>query len=301
MNKINLSKIDTEQRNPNSTHIDQTDTKGILTIINNEDAKIAQAVQAKIPVITKVIDLIFPRFNQGGRLIYMGAGSSGRIGILDASEMLPTYGLDADRIVGIIAGGDSAIRTPAEGAEDDQDLAVNDLKKLNLQPLLDTVIGIGASGRTPYVLAGLKYAKTIGALSVGLCMTKNSEMIAIADEVIAIETGPEVITGSTRMKAGTATKLVCNMISTTLMVKLGKVYQNLMVDLVATNEKLKVRTAEIVKAVTNASDEVIAQALTAANYACKNAIVMILKNVSYVESQTLLTKYDNLVSKIINE
>lgn len=210
------------------------------------------------------------------------------------------YGLDNDRIIGIIAGGDRAIRIPVEGAEDDQDLAVNDLKKLNLQPL-DTVIGIGASGRTPYVLAGLKYAKTTGALAIGLCMTKNSEMLAIADEVIAIETGPEVITGSTRMKAGTATKLVCNMISTTLMVKLGKVYQNLMVDLIATNEKLKVRTAEIVKAVTNASDEVTAQALTAANYACKNAIIMILKNVSYAESQALLNKYDNLINKIINE
>ncbi len=171
MNKINLSKIDTEQRNTNSTHIDQTNTKGILTIINNEDAKITQAVQAKIPVITKVIDLIFSRFNQGGWLIYMGAGSSGRIGILDVSEMLPTYGLDNDRIIGIIAGGDSAIHIPVEGAEDDHDLAVNDLKKLNLQSL-DTVIGIGASGRTPYVLAELKYAKTTGALAIGLCMTK---------------------------------------------------------------------------------------------------------------------------------
>ncbi|UNF61719.1 N-acetylmuramic acid 6-phosphate etherase [Spiroplasma poulsonii] len=299
MQKIDLSKIDIEQRNPNSMALDQADTMGVLTIINNEDAKIAAAVQAQLPTIAKVIDLIFTRFSQGGRLIYMGAGTSGRLGILDASEMLPTYGLKPDQIIGIIAGGDDAIRTPAEGAEDDRELGVADLKALNLQPL-DTVVGIGSSGRTPYVLAGLEYAKTIGALAVGLCMTKNSEMLAVADEVIAIETGAEVVTGSTRMKAGTATKLVCNMISTTLMVKWGKVYQNLMVDLLATNEKLKVRTARIVKAVTNASDDVVATTLTAANYACKNAIVMILKNVSYAESETLLAEYDNLVTKVIN-
>ncbi|WHQ37454.1 N-acetylmuramic acid 6-phosphate etherase [Spiroplasma sp. SV19] len=300
MQKIDLSKIDTEQRNKNSMELDQADTMGILTIINNEDAKIATAAQAQLPTIAKVIDLIFARFNQGGRLIYMGAGTSGRLGILDASEMVPTYGLNPDQIIGIIAGGDDAIRIPAEGAEDDRDLGMNDLKALNLQSL-DTVVGIGASGRTPYVLAGLEYAKTIGALAVGLCMTKNSEMLTVADEVIAIETGAEVVTGSTRMKAGTATKLVCNMISTTLMVKWGKVYQNLMVDLLATNEKLKVRTARIVKAVTNASDEVVAETLIAANYACKNAIIMILKNVSYAESETLLAEYDNLVTKVIND
>ncbi len=223
----------------------------------------------------------------------MGAGTSGLLGILDASEMLPTYGLKSDQIIGIIAGGHDAIRTPSEGAEDDRRLGgVTDLKALNLKPL-DTVVGIGASGRTPYVLAGLEYAKTIGALAVGLCMTKNSEMLAVADEVIAIETGAEVVTGSTRMKAGTATKLVCNMISTTIMVKWGKVYQNLMVDLIATNEKLRVQTARIVKALTNASDDDVAKALTAANYACKNAIIMILKNVSYAESETLL--------KVIND
>ncbi len=230
----------------------------------------------------------------------MGAGTSGRLGILDASEMLPTYGLQADQIIGIMAGGDRAIRTPAEGAEDDCDLSVNDLETLQLQPL-DTVIGIGASGRTPYVLAGLTYAKSIGALAVGLCMTKNSEMLTVADEVIAIETGAEVVTGSTRMKAGTATKLVSNMISTTLMVKWGKVYQNLMIDLIATNEKLKVRTAQIVKTLTNASDDGISATLKAANYACKNAIIMILKNVSYDESIALLAEHDNLVTKIIND
>ncbi|WP_368486186.1 N-acetylmuramic acid 6-phosphate etherase [Spiroplasma sp. DGKH1] len=298
--KIDLTKIDTEQRNVNSMNIDKETTEGMLTIINNEDAKIAPAIKYKISVIAKVIDLIFPKFNQGGRVIYLGAGTSGRIGILDASEMLPTYGVGEDHIVGIIAGGDKAIRFPAEGAEDDRAQAVKDLQQLNVTAL-DTVIGIGASGRTPYVLAGLEYIKSVGGLAVGLCMTKNSEMSQIADETIAIETGAEVITGSTRMKAGTATKLVCNMISTTLMIKWGKVYQNLMVDLMATNEKLKVRTAKIVREITGAADDIIAKALVESNYSCKHAIIMVLKQVSFKESERLLEEYHNMVTNVIND
>lgn len=297
--KIDLTKIETEQRNQNSLSIDKENTIEILRIINNEDAKIAGAIKDKILIIAKVIDLIFDRFTKGGRLIYIGAGTSGRLGVLDASEMLPTYNVGSDRILGLIAGGDIAIRIPIEGAEDNNNLAIKDLKDHNLNSL-DTVIGIAASGRTPYVLTGLKYCKSINGLAVGLCMTKNSKMSEIADETIIIETGSEVITGSTRMKSGTATKLVCNMISTTLMIKSGKVYQNLMIDLVATNEKLRVRTAKIVSEVTNCSQEEAEKALNACNYSCKHAIVMLLKNIDFKTSQKLLVQHNNRIIDIIN-
>ncbi|AGM25289.1 N-acetylmuramic acid 6-phosphate etherase [Spiroplasma chrysopicola] len=298
MKKIDLSKIDTEQRNLNSMDIDQKSTLEILTIINNEDGKIADAIKSELPTITTVVDLIFPRFQQNGRVIYIGAGTSGRIGVLDASEMPPTYGVSDQLIIGIMAGGDYAIRNAVEGAEDDELQVVTDLKAINLGPL-DTVIGIAASGRTPYVLAGLEYAKTVGALAVGMCMTKNSEMSQVADQTIAVVTGPEVVTGSTRMKAGTATKLVCNMISTTLMIKWGKVYQNLMVDLKASNEKLKVRTARIIKEITGADDKKINAVLVEANYSCKHAIVMIFCNVNYEESITLLATANNSIDAVL--
>lgn len=296
--KINLKQIDTEQRNSNSYNIDKKNTLEILKIINNEDATIANAIKEKLPIITKVIDLIFTRFKQGGRLIYMGAGTSGRIGILDASEMLPTYGIDNDRITAIIAGGDKAIKIPQEGAEDNQELAIADLKNINLTAL-DTVIGIGASGRTPYVLAALEYCQEIGALAIGLCMTKNSQFAKVANFVISINTGPEAITGSTRMKAATATKLVCNMISTTLMIKYGKVYQNLMVDLIATNEKLKARVFNIISEITKANSNDINKVLAECNYSCKDAIVMLLKKVNFLESTKLLKEHNNQISNIL--
>ncbi|WP_236681427.1 N-acetylmuramic acid 6-phosphate etherase [Spiroplasma mirum] len=202
---------------------------------------------------------------------------------------------------GLLLGVDKAIRFPAEGAEDDRNQAVKDLlQQLNVIAL-DTVVGIGASGRTSYVLAGLEYIKSVGGLAVSLCMTKNSEMSQIVDETIAIKTGAEVITGSTRMKAGTATKLVCNMISTTLMIKWGKVYQNLMVDLMATNEKLKVTTGKIVHKITGASDEIIKKALVESNYSCKHAIIMVLKQVSFKEGERLLEEYHNMVTNVIND
>lgn len=295
--KINLKQIDTEQRNSNSYNIDKKSTLEILEIINNEDAIIANAIKEKLPIITKVIDLIFTRFKEGGRLIYMGAGTSGRIGILDASEMLPTYGI-SDCIIAIIAGGDKAIKIPQEGAEDNQVLAIKDLKNINLTAL-DTVIGIGASGRTPYVLAALEYCQKIGALAIGLCMTKNSQFAKVANTVISINTGPEVITGSTRMKAATATKLVCNMISTTLMIKYGKVYQNLMVDLIATNDKLKARVFNIVSEITKANSNDINKVLQESNYSCKHAIVMLLKKVNFLESTKLLKDHNNQMSNIL--
>ncbi|EXU60329.1 N-acetylmuramic acid 6-phosphate etherase [Mycoplasma mycoides] len=300
MKNNNLLNIETENINKNSLDIDKKSTSEIIKIINNEDIKVAYAIKKELNQISNVIDLIFERFKKGGRLIYIGSGTSGRLGILDASEMYPTYGINPNRIIGIIAGGNKAIKNPIEGAEDNEKLAIIDLNKIKLNSL-DTVIGIASSGKTPYVLSALKYANKKDALSVGLCMTKNSEMTKIANQVISVKTGAEIITGSTRMKAGTATKLICNMITTTLMIKLGKVYKNLMIDLVATNDKLKKRAFKIVKQITNAKDHIIYKALNESNFSCKHAIIMILKNISYSESVLLLENCDNSLTKLLEE
>lgn len=295
---MDLTKITTEKRNENSKNIDKSSTIEILKIINNEDALIAKAIQNKLPDIAETVELIYQKFSTGGRLIYIGAGSSGRIGVLDASEMWPTYGIGQERIFGIIAGGDDALRLPIEGAEDDELQAIEDLKAINFNAN-DTLIGIAASGRTPYVLSALKYCQAVKGLAIGLSMVENSELVNYSDKVIAIETGPEVVTGSTRMKAGTATKLVLNMISTTLMIKYGKVYQNLMVDLIASNEKLKARVVNIIAIITSADNETILQTLAAADYNCKNAIVMLVKNVDYQTSISLLAEHDGSLANIL--
>ncbi|PTD31142.1 N-acetylmuramic acid 6-phosphate etherase [Mycoplasma leachii] len=300
MKSNNILDIETENINKNSLDIDKKSTFEIIKIINNEDIKVAYAIKKELNQISNVIDLIFERFKKGGRLIYIGSGTSGRLGILDASEMYPTYGIDQNRIIGIIAGGNKAIKNPIEGAEDNEKLAIIDLNKIKLNSF-DTVIGIASSGKTPYVLSALKYANKKDALSIGLCMVKNSEMTKIANQVISIKTRAEIITGSTRMKAGTATKLVCNMITTTLMIKLGKVYKNLMIDLVATNDKLKNRAFKIVKQLTSAKDQIIYKALAESNFSCKHAIVMILKKISYNESVLLLDNYDNSLTKLLEE
>ncbi|ADR23843.1 N-acetylmuramic acid 6-phosphate etherase [Mycoplasma leachii PG50] len=300
MKSNNILDIETENINKNSLDIDKKSTSEIIKIINNEDIKVAYAIKKELNQISNVIDLIFERFKKGGRLIYIGSGTSGRLGILDASEMYPTYGIDQNRIIGIIAGGNKAIKNPIEGAEDNEKLAIIDLNKIKLKSF-DTVIGIASSGKTPYVLSALKYANKKDALSIGLCMVKNSEMTKIANQVISIKTEAEIITGSTRMKAGTATKLVCNMITTTLMIKLGKVYKNLMIDLVATNDKLKNRAFKIVKQLTSAKDQIIYKALAESNFSCKYAIVMILKKISYNESVLLLDNYDNSLTKLLEE
>lgn len=295
---MDLTKISTERRNKNSKNIDKSSTIEILKIINKEDALVAKAVSEKLDEIEKTVALIFEKFKKGGRLIYLGAGSSGRIGVLDASEMLPTYGISRDQIFGIIAGGEKALIYPCEGVEDDELLAIEDLKAVNFSGD-DVLIGIAASGRTPYVLAGLKYCQSVNGLAIGLTMTTEPELSAYSDQVIIIETGQEVVTGSTRMKSGTATKLVLNMISTTVMIKYGKIYQNLMVDLVATNEKLKARVASIVSMITKADSVLIMKTLSIANYQCKNAIVMVAKDVDYPTSVQLLAEYDGNLSKIL--
>ncbi|WP_338983916.1 N-acetylmuramic acid 6-phosphate etherase [Spiroplasma endosymbiont of Othius punctulatus] len=300
MKNINLKNIDTEKRNSNSKGLDLKSTVEVLKTINNEDKKIAIAIEKEINVIANIIDLIFEKsLKTNGRLFYVGAGSSGRIGVLDASEMLPTYGV-GDKIFGIMAGGDKALRLPIEGAEDNEQLVIDDLKSFNFNKN-DSVIAIGASGRTPYCISAIKYAKAIGALAIGLSMTSNSEFKQHTEHAIEIVSGPEVVTGSTRMKSGTATKMVVNMISTTLMIKLGKVYDNLMVDLKATNEKLVSRTIGIVREITNVEDEQkIRTTLEQSSWDCKLAIVMLSKNLNVEEAKKQLEINNNVLRKVIN-
>ncbi|WP_342268545.1 N-acetylmuramic acid 6-phosphate etherase [Spiroplasma endosymbiont of Aspidapion aeneum] len=240
---MKIKNIDTEERNINTIDIDKCSSIEIIKLINNEDKKIAYVIEENLEVIAKGIDLIFDRIKNNGRVFYIGAGTSGRIGILDASEILPTYN-DANTFYGIIAGGDRAIKNPIEGAEDSENSFAEDISSYNLCAN-DVIIGIGASGMTPYVVSALKYAKKNNLLSIGLCMSNSNIFNSICDLNIKIITGPEAITGSTRMKAGTATKMICNMISTAIMIKKGKVYSNLMVDLKASNEKLRKRCVDI--------------------------------------------------------
>ncbi|AHI54282.1 N-acetylmuramic acid 6-phosphate etherase [Spiroplasma sabaudiense Ar-1343] len=298
MKDINLKNILTEGRNPNSRDLDTKSTLQLLEIINQEDSKITSAIAAEMKTISQAVDLIYEKIKNEGRLIYLGAGSSGRIGVLDASEMLPTYGV-GDKIFGYVAGGDEALRIPIEGAEDSQELAIQDLKAINFSKK-DVVLGIGASGRTPYVLGALKYAKSINATAIALCMTSNSEFKEVADLTMAVLTGPEVVTGSTRMKSGTATKMVLNMISTTLMIKFGKVYDNLMVDVKATNEKLVARCIKIVQDLTNVSDdEKVLATLKQAEMDCKFAAIMLKNDVSLQKAKEMYQSNNNSLRNII--
>lgn len=271
-----LSKLSTEGRNPNTMNIDSASTLEIVEMINEEDKMVALAVEKAKHNIAKAIDVIAEKLAKGGRLIYVGAGTSGRLGILDASECPPTFGVDFEMVQGIIAGGASAILKAVEGAEDSPELGEKDLKDKNLSSS-DVVCGIAASGRTPYVIGAMNYAKKIGAPVIAVTMSENSSMAKLADIPITVVVGPEVIMGSTRMKAGTAQKMILNMLSTGTMIKLGKVYSNLMVDVQPTNEKLKVRAKRIVKLATNAEDETIDRLLKAADYNVKKTIEMINK------------------------
>ncbi|HAJ37809.1 MAG TPA: N-acetylmuramic acid 6-phosphate etherase [Chloroflexi bacterium] len=259
---MDLSKLITEQRNPTTLTIDEMDSLDIVTTINREDARVAAAVELALYEIAALVDAATAALSNGGRLIYVGAGTSGRLGVLDASECPPTFGADPRQIVGVIAGGERALRHSVEGAEDDTEQAVEDMKALGLCAD-DVVVGIAASGRTPYTLAAMHYARSIGA-KVG-CIVNNphTPMEKVAHYPIVVLCGPEVVTGSTRMKAGTAQKMVLNMISTATMIRLGKVYENLMIDVTPTNEKLRARAINIVQAITQADAEAAAQALDA--------------------------------------
>ena len=237
---IDLIKLDTEKNNHRTIDIDAVSTEEILRKINNEDKTIASIVEESIEDISSLVEQIVTRMKVGGRLFYIGAGTSGRLGVLDAAECPPTYGVDKGLVVGIMAGGDNAMFTAQEGAEDSLELAAKDLAYYNLSEK-DSVIGLAASGRTPYVLGGLRYARQVGALTGTISCVKNAEISEAADYPIEAVTGAEAIMGSTRMKAGTAQKLILNMISTSVMIKLGKVYKNYMVDVKQTNKKLVVR------------------------------------------------------------
>lgn len=251
---VKLNKISTEARNPNTMDLDLLSTVDILKKINNEDKSVPISVESAITQIALLVDNLVNVFENGGRLIYIGAGTSGRLGVLDASECPPTYGVDKNMVIGLIAGGSDALVNAIEGAEDSKELAKEDLKNINLSKN-DFVVGIAASGRTPYVIGGIEYAKEIGALTGCITTSKDSVLASIVDFPIEAVTGAEPLTGSTRMKSGTAQKLICNMITTASMVKLGKVYENLMVDLKATNEKLVARSLSIICSVTNYSTD----------------------------------------------
>ena len=251
---VDVKKISTESRNQNTLDIDVVSTEEMLRKINNEDKTVAYAVEKAIPQITKVVDATYNTILNGGRLIYMGAGTSGRLGVLDAVECPPTYGVSHDLVIGLMAGGVEATSFAKEGAEDRKDFAVEDLKSINLTNK-DIVIGIAASGRTPYVLGGIEYAKSIGALTSCITTSSGSVLAQMVDLPIEAVTGAEVINGSTRMKSGTAQKLICNMISTGVFIKMGKVYENMMIDLQATNEKLVARALNIIMELTGYTKE----------------------------------------------
>lgn len=295
---MNLEKLVTEARNPDTINIDNQSSLGIVELINQEDQKVAVAIQNILPEIAKVVDYIVAALQSGGRLFYLGAGTSGRIGILDASECPPTYGTDPELVQGLIAGGAQAILRAVEGAEDSDTLATEDLKSKQLSAL-DLVIGIAASGRTPYVIGGLRYAKSMGCKTVSLTCSPDSEMSRVADHSLTVVTGPEVIMGSTRMKAGTAQKMVLNMLTTATMIKLGKVYSNLMVDVQATNLKLKERAKRIVTLATGVSHSQAEEALNATKGSVKLAIIMILAGTSAEEASQLLQAGSGFVGKAL--
>lgn len=289
-----LEKLATERRNERTMSLDDMSVEDILTVMNEEDQTVASVIRQEIPVIKHVVDRVVQSFQSGGRLIYIGAGTSGRLGVLDAAECVPTFGVSPDMVVGLIAGGERALIKAVEGAEDSKTLAVEDLQALQLKTN-DTVIGIAASGRTPYVIGGLDYAREVGAVTAALSCNKEAIISQHADLQIEVETGPEVLTGSTRLKAGTAQKLVLNMISTAAMIGVGKVYQNLMVDVQSTNEKLEVRAKRMIVEATGVDLETAARYFTSANGHVKTAIVMILADVSYPEAVERLQRVHGFV------
>ncbi len=296
---VKLSSIKTEQKNHRTEHIDRLSTGEILSLINEEDKMVAYAVEKELIFIEKAVDMIYEAVSSGGRLIYCGCGTSGRLGILDAVECPPTFGTDPELVQGIIAGGNGAIVKAVEGAEDNYGLGEEDLKAIGFGSK-DVLVGIAASGRTPYVVGAVRYAKGIGAKTISLTCCPGSELHKLTDISIAPKTGPEVITGSTRMKCGSAQKMVLNMLSTSVMIKLGKVYGNLMVDVKASNEKLIERTVTIVRSSTGADDARAREALSQCDYSAKTAIVMVKCNCGREEAEELLVKAKGRISDILN-
>ncbi|MGY5046929.1 N-acetylmuramic acid 6-phosphate etherase [Streptomyces sp. 900105755] len=282
-----LETLTTEAFRPELAEIDTLPTLDIARLMNGEDAAVAGAVALRLPQISAAIDGIAARMAQGGRLVYAGAGTAGRLGILDASECPPTFNTRPGQVVGVIAGGPSAMVTSVEGAEDSAELARTDLDTLGIGPA-DSVVGVSASGRTPYAVGAVEHARALGALTVGLSCNAGSALAAAAEHGIEVVVGPELLTGSTRLKAGTAQKLVLNMLSTITMIRLGKTYGNLMVDVRASNEKLRARSRRIVALATGAPDDEIEAALTATDGEVKPAVLVILAGVDGPTAARLL-------------
>ncbi|MER5771467.1 N-acetylmuramic acid 6-phosphate etherase [Streptomyces sp. NPDC001985] len=287
--RAQLDSLTTEAFRPELAEIDRLPTLDIARTMNGEDRTVPDAVAARLPEIASAIDAAAERMARGGRLVYAGAGTAGRMGVLDASECPPTFSTDPGEVVGLIAGGPGAVLSAAEGAEDSAELAAADLDGLGIGPD-DTVVGISASGRTPYAVGAVTHARSLGALTIGLSCNAGSALAAAADHGIEVVTGPELLTGSTRLKAGTAQKLVLNMISTITMIRLGKTYGNLMVDLRASNEKLRARSRRIVSLATGASDAEIESALAATDGEVKNAILTLIGRVDAPTAGRLLTE-----------
>nr|WP_241636162.1 N-acetylmuramic acid 6-phosphate etherase [Fusobacterium gastrosuis] len=294
---IDLSKMTTEKRNPNSSNLSSLSIKEAIELMNNEDYKVVDCVKEQINNIENVIRICTEALQKKGRIIYIGAGTSGRLGLLDAVECPPTFGVDYNTVVGIIAGGERAFIKAVEGAEDSKEQAMEDLKNINFSKD-DVLVGIAASGRTPYVIGAINYAKEISAKVCAIVCNKNSEISKICKNIIEVEVGPEILTGSTRLKAGTATKMVLNMISTISMVNIGKVYKNYMVDVKTSNQKLVVRAKNIVKEVTGCTEEEANVALEKSEGSAKVAIVMILLNCDVKEAKENLEKANGRIQDL---
>ncbi len=293
----------TEERNPRTKDLDLLNTVDLVTRVQAEDSQVIQAVQKTIPQIAAAVDLIVERLHKGGRLIYFGAGTSGRLGILDASECPPTFGINYDLVTAYIAGGKNAVFEAAEGAEDRSDLGEQDVLTAKITAN-DIACGITASGRTPYVIGALRKAKELGASRIGVinnAVSNAKELVSLCNVTIAAVTGPEALTGSTRMKAGSAQKMVLNLLTTCTMVKLGKVYENLMVDVTPTNDKLKERAVSIITAVCSVPDDTARTALETSGNRAKTAILMIKKRISHLQAEELLVQCGGSLRKALTK
>lgn len=297
---LNLTTLTTESRNKNTVNLDCMTPEEFVTIMNQEDATVAEAVKKVLPQIAKTISWAVDALHMGGRIVYVGAGTSGRLGILDAAECPPTFGIEPGIVIGLIAGGKEALTRAVENAEDSTTLCEQDLKEIHVSEK-DLIIGLATSGRTPYVIHGLRYANAIGCRTVGISCNENAELSKVAKLAIEAVTGPEVLTGSTRLKAGTAQKMILNMISTGSMVGIGKAYQNLMVDVQQSNEKLVVRAQNIAMEATGCTREEAKQALKKADGCVKKAVTMLLLQCDAREAERVLEKSGGHVRKALEE
>ena len=292
MHPVSIDNLTTETVNPASANIDTLSPLQIVRLMNAEDATIPQAIAREAETIARAISVITERIREGGRLIYIGAGTSGRLGVLDASECPPTFSTPPEMVVGLIAGGDSALRKAAEGVEDHPETAVDDLQRIGLSKA-DVIVGIASSGRTPYVIGGLEYARSVEAFAIGLVCNEESAVTQVADLMITLVVGPEIITGSTRMKAGTATKMVLNMLTTATMVQLGKTYGNLMVDLRASNTKLIARSCRLVSQLTGITESQAQKQLQKCDGELKTTVVMVRLGIAPNAARQILSDCDN--------